>query len=50
MNIVISKDLKIENPNQEVIEYCEKKLTIDNPDYITAERVGRYGRTGCISV
>lgn len=42
MNIVISKDLKIENPNQEVIEYCEKKLTIDNPDYITAERVGRY--------
>lgn len=42
MHIKIANDLRIENPNQEVIDYCEKKLTIDNPDYITAERLGRY--------
>ena len=42
MNIVISNDILIEEPNQDVLDFCEKKLTIDNPDYITAQRVGRY--------
>ena len=42
MNIIISKELRIENPNEAVKEYCDNKLTIDNPDYINAERLGRY--------
>lgn len=42
MKITIANDIKIENPNDAIKEYCNKKLTIDNPDYITAERVGRY--------
>ena len=42
MKLTIANDLRIENPNQEVIDYCNKELTIDNPDYLTAERVGRY--------
>lgn len=42
MKITISNDIKIENPNPNIIDYCERNLTIDNPDYITAQRLGRY--------
>lgn len=42
MKIRIANDIRIDNPNYAITSYCEKKLTIDNPDYITAERVGRY--------
>lgn len=42
MNIVISNDIKIEEPNESIIEYCKNKLTLDNPDYIIAQKLGRY--------
>lgn len=42
MKITIANDIKIENPNNAIIEYCKNKLTIDNPDFIVAQKVGRY--------
>lgn len=42
MMIWISNDIKIENHNQAIIDYCEDKLTLDNPEFITAQRLGRY--------
>ena len=42
MFLKISNDIKIQSPNDDVIKYCKDKLTIDNPDFITAEKVGRY--------
>lgn len=42
MITVISNNIKITDPTQDIISYCKKNLVIDNPDYITAKRVGRY--------
>lgn len=42
MKLIIDKDLKIENPTQSVISYCEDKLTLTNPDYIIANKLGRW--------
>ena len=42
MKIIVANDLRIQNPNEAVLNYCKSKLTIDNPDFINAERVGRY--------
>lgn len=42
MKLTISNDIRIENPNEQILEYCDRKLTIDNPDFINAERLGRY--------
>lgn len=42
MKITISNNIKIQKPNKEILNYCKEKLTIDNPDYINAERMGRY--------
>ena len=42
MKLKISNDIRIENPTERVKSFFERNLTIDNPDYITAKRVGRY--------
>lgn len=42
MKLIIGNDIKIENPNDAIKKYCDEKLTIDNPTYINAERLGRY--------
>lgn len=42
MKLIIGNDIKIENPNDAIKRYCDTKLTIDNPTYINAERLGRY--------
>lgn len=42
MRLIIGNDIRIENPNNDIIRYCDTKLTIDNLDYINAERLGRY--------
>ena len=42
MKIIISNDIKIKNPSNAIIDYCKNKLTIDNPDFIIAQKVGRY--------
>lgn len=42
MKLTIGKDIVIENPNSQVIRYCENELTLTNPDYIIASRLGHY--------
>lgn len=42
MKIIIGKDITIENPNQAILNYCKEELTLDNPDYIIANKLGRY--------
>lgn len=38
----IGNDIRIMQPNQSVRLYCQEKLTIDNPDYLNAKKMGRY--------
>lgn len=40
----VSDRLYIENPTLPVIDYCERELTITNPTYITALRLGKNTR------
>lgn len=42
MKAIIANDIKITNPSSDIITYCNDVLTIDNPDYLTAKKVGRY--------
>lgn len=42
MKLTIGKDIKIENPNKAIIDYCKRELEIDNPDFIIANKLGRY--------
>lgn len=42
MKLVVSKNLLIKNPSKSVEKYCYDELTLDNPEYLTAQRVGRY--------
>ena len=42
MKTIISNEIAITNPSQAIKDYCEKNLTLANPDYINAQRMGRY--------
>lgn len=42
MKLIVSKDIVIENPNKAILDYCKKELTLENPDYIIANKLGRY--------
>ena len=42
MKLTIGKNIRIDNPNFEVINYCKKNLEIDNPDFIIASKLGHY--------
>lgn len=42
MKIIIGKDIRVENPNKAIIDYCNRQLEIDNPDFIIANKLGRY--------
>lgn len=44
MFITIGSKLYIENPTLSIIDYCENQLTLTNPDYITATRLGKNTR------
>lgn len=44
MFITIGSKLYIENPTLSIIAYCENQLTLTNPDYITATRLGKNTR------
>ncbi len=44
MRLIISNSIRVKQPTQAVIDYCKKELTIDNPDYINAQRLGLYSR------
>ena len=40
MQVVISNNIKIQYPTDELIEWCKTNLTIDNPDYAKKVRMG----------
>ena len=40
MQVVISNNIKIQDPTTEIIEWCKENLTIDNPDYAKKVRMG----------
>ena len=40
MHITISNNIKIQNPSDEIIEWCKTNLIIDNPDYAKKVRMG----------
>lgn len=42
MELIIKNDIEIINPTSIVLDYCERNLVVDNPDYIIANRLGRY--------
>lgn len=42
MLLKISNNITIVNPTQEILEYCDKKLTIDNPTYLIAQKLGKF--------
>ena len=43
---VIGNEIKIENPDKEILSYCKEKLTLKNPDYDKKVRLGLWiGKT-----
>lgn len=40
MKIILTNIIEIQEPNKDVLEYCKKKLTFSNPDYIKKQRMG----------
>ena len=40
MQVIISNNIKIQNPTTEIIEWCKENLIIDNPDYAKKVRMG----------
>ena len=42
MKLTISKNLVIKNASKSIENYCSGKLTLDNPEYLVAKRLGRY--------
>lgn len=40
MKIIVSNNIKIENPDERIKDYAEKELVLQNPDYIRNERLG----------
>ena len=40
MKIVLSNIIEIQDPTKEILDYCKKELTFNNPDYIKKMRMG----------
>ena len=40
MKIIISNIIEIQNPTKEILSYCKKELTFNNPDYVKKQRMG----------
>lgn len=40
MKIIVSNNIKIENPDEKIKDYAEKELVMQNPDYLRNERLG----------
>ena len=40
MKVVISNEITITEPAQEILDWCRKELVISNPDYEKKERLG----------
>ena len=42
MRILVSNKIKVENYNQEVLDYCKENLVMDNPEFYKREQQGRW--------
>lgn len=42
MKFIVGNDIKIENPNAELIDWIKDNLIIDNPEYIKKARMGKW--------
>jgi len=42
MNVRVSNKIFVKNFSMELIEYCQKHLVLDNPEYHIAEKMGRW--------
>ena len=42
MDLIVSNNLQIKNPSQAIKDYCNTVLTLDNPQYLNAVKMGRY--------
>lgn len=40
MKITLTNIIQIEEPTQEILDYCKKQLTFNNPDYVKKQRMG----------
>jgi len=40
LKIIVSNNIKIQEPDERIKEYAERRLVIDNPDYVRNERLG----------
>lgn len=41
MNTIISNKIIIDNPNNEVLEWCNNNLVVNNPKYVLMQRLGK---------
>lgn len=42
MKLLIKNNIEVVNPSYQLIDYCERNLAVDNPNYIIANRLGHY--------
>ena len=40
MKITLTNIIQIEEPTQEILDYCKNELTFNNPDYTKKQRMG----------
>ena len=45
MKLILSNNIVVKEPTQAVRLFCKNRLVIDNPDYITRERLGKWTGT-----
>jgi len=46
MNFIVSNNVNVINPDEDIKKYCKKSLILDNPEYTKKERMGFYiGKT-----
>lgn len=42
MELIIGNEIEVIDPTPAVLGFCERNLVVDNPDFIIANRLGRY--------
>ncbi len=46
MRFIVSSDIRVSGYGLDLLQYCSENLTVDNPDYIKKEKLGKWlGRT-----
>lgn len=42
MRLIVSSSIRVEAPSEALSRFCEENLVLPNPDYVSAERMGRW--------